>query len=408
MKKWKKRILATTLVGGGALTGLGAGGYAYLTHANYEPDLPLIRTLLHEQTEADTVIAMAKQLHAAINTNDVTIDQGLGTAQARLPYAVSQEIPAEIKALQKGAAQAFAGKTEIQTAQGAFRIAAKDDPVYKLVESIVARYNEKHPGAQSGMPQFIMSGAELAQKAAYMPAIDALAVGDAVMALREDERDAIIAHEVRHRVQALSKVPNTLNTAFYYSPAHHAKAMGINLAESCKGISREDMAYALPYIHDSHFPRLAASLAPDPMVQMTFLRGAELAQWIKHPLGMLAVDGKIADKPACAADIKRLKDTRVSALVATALNRDALGQRSEIDADLAAAATVSPEAMANGLDRISRFETDNAALRSYATHPVDSVRLRALGCERVPTPAPDGKQGFTARCAKRDDKPRMI
>lgn len=390
MKKWKKVLLSTSLLAG---SGGGVGGCT--PQIDHTVDTKILKALLVEMPGVDEKIQLARKFHERINHNSsAPIPQwNYYFDNKTLPYNVSPRLQKAIEI--KGNA-----KGEIVINKERLSILPKEAPLSKEVDAIIRKYNKAFPDAKITPPHIIATAPTLKAGVAYATDLDVLELStNALAPLTPDERGAVIAHELRHKAQTASHVPNTANRNFTYDPTRVASYEGIDLAKDCKTLTPQELQQALPSA--SLFPsELSFRGTAGVWEEFSGSKMVDVVRDLSDPIETIRLHQKLGTLPACSADVARLKHEQFTALTANQLNMNGLAQIRELDADLAGATVTSPETMATALAKISDFDPTPEESQ-YIDHPPDSVRYRTLGCKV----SADGKGGFVARCTKRNNEP---
>ena len=124
-------------------------------------------------------------------------------------------------------------------------------------------------------------------------------------ALDEQSLLALVGHEIRHKAQTLSSVPNAINRTLYYNVAQQAQFMGLDVASDCKkaGMSESDIDKALPSDSGALARSLVPELAATHSSELFASKGRDIAKWMREPLEMLQISRKAGQTKKNAAKI---------------------------------------------------------------------------------------------------------
>jgi|GEM_PF-1063999 len=420
MKKWVKRIALTTALGGVGIIGYNAP--AIYTVVDSIPDhdkyafgydlaqstmpMPGSRGILNEK-----VVQEAEELHKKINLSAAQKEIFDIYNQDKVPYGVQHIYQQDFKIIRQNFADQVEGKSEIQFnpdifTQTTLHFVDKGNELYKKLKTALNIYNHKHPNAKTSMPRFVAIADSLQGGLAYHGGDDLFIIDKNLLnTLDKDEFQAMAIHELRHKVQIESGIYNITNTNLHYLQSQHTKYMGDKAKKACNqaGLNDDEIAKLLP----SELHSVTITLDPNssmPGFEYSALKTSDKNEWTKSAadfLEMTQLKFKQKTNEECNVAVGEILDSQATLIDGKRLIKNQEHQKIELDADLAGAESISPQAMANAILKLSQNSgiKYTAESSSFVAHPADQTRLASFGCQQ---------EGFVAKCDARKASKSML
>ena len=264
---------------------------------------------------------------------------------------------------------------------GTIEVLDKNHPLYQQVMDTVAAYNKTHPQATIAPPAQVILSDNIPTM--YHLGSDTMVIDRMAADLPANQREAVIAHELRHKYQATAGQ----FSLHIYTPEAHARAVSPQLEAVCKaaGLSDEQIAMALP----STLGGYAVSISPIPLPIELQEKAMSLIKTVEDttsPFSKLKLQWQLWQNPDCKEEINHVYETLGEALQARHDRHNTSSRQRELDADKAAAETSGVKTMADALEAIHKTAGIHYSPEddSKYDHPSLETRLKAIGCEYHP------------------------